>query len=148
MLVVEQGAAIALSDGAWLNVLERIAAGHEVRANHFGAEIGPVIGDVAELARLPLAPVQIANPHDPYGEIVVVEDGEAVALRPNNWLAFLADRVAGGRSPLSSYGPSLGPIGPDMEAIGQVTARRMAFDLREDLLYLPCPAAAGECVAA
>jgi hypothetical protein len=139
MLVVEQGSAVALSDAAWLSMLERIAEGEFVQASDYGAEIGIVLGDVSELACSPLPPVQIADPNDPHADIVVVENGEAVALRPDCWLAFLADRLAGVSEPLSAYGPSLGLVGPAPQDIGRCEAHRLALGLRAGITSGPSP---------
>lgn len=125
MLVVEQGAALALTDASWLAMLERIANGDFVQASAYGMEVGQVIGDVAELTRRPLSGVPLSDPGDPFAEIVVVEAGEAYALRPDCWLELLTDRVAGVIEPLDAYGPSLGAVQPAPSQIGRAEARRL-----------------------
>lgn len=137
MLVVERGSVIAMVETRCLELLERIASGESCNALAFGAEIGPLLGEVSDLVRPGGAGCPANWPHDPHADIIVIESGEAYSLRPNAWLAFVVQAASQSNISPADFGPSLGRVLADTALLTPAAAATLALQIRAGVPAFP-----------
>lgn len=128
MIVVEDGAAFALNDLGWLAFLERREAGDAVSAANFGCEISNMVINASDPTFQNGTALLFS--HDPFADILVIESGRAVALAPDDWLAYVEDCLSGSADPLADYGTFLGAVAPPSEVLNGSCAGIMAAGIR------------------
>lgn len=128
MIVVEEGAAYALNDCSWLAFLERREAGEPVSAARYGCEIGDMVIDAADPSFQNGTALLLS--HDPFADIIVIEDGKAVSMAPDDWLAYVEEALAGEAVRLVDYGTPLGAVAPPSEVLTGSCAGVMASGIR------------------
>lgn len=142
MIVVEDGAAYALTELSWLAFLEGRAAGSEDRVSTFGCEVGAVLGELAEIVGREAD--FLDNLDDPFADLIVTDGAIAVALSPDDWLSYIGDFLAGQADPLADYGTTLGQVAPPLDRLTGVCAEILAAGLRSARVALgadlPSPA--------
>lgn len=132
MIVVENGAAVALTEFKWLEFLEYRAAGDATSVLNYGHTVGEVIGDVTRIGEV-WDVLQADVDRAPDDPIIVTQNGRAVELTPDQWLAYLDASLAGDTESLADYGSDLGTVAQVHEMLIGVSAGIMAAGIRSAL---------------
>ena len=84
------------------------------------------MGEVRDLTRSPRGDCPAHWPHDPYADIIVIDQGEAFSMRPDSWLAFVVQASTRPNADPAAFGYSLGEVAGDIAAMTPIEAAALA----------------------